>query len=87
MHYHVVENSPGCLPESDQTICATRKDAEQAAASRARELRTDGWDVLGKASDGYYFACRPLDSMEQVIEIIRCTEARYDCLIPAQEVA
>jgi hypothetical protein len=77
-HYHVVENVPGYLPESDPDLCRTKREAETCARERARRYRED-WDgnyrVRGNSSDGYtVFDLDKSHDLGVVIEINACTD-------------
>lgn len=71
-HYHVVENTPGYMPESEPACFKSRRAAEQYAADLARQLRDDGYKVSGNARDGYWAHRDPDDPYDlgRVIEIV-----------------
>ena len=75
-HYHVVENTPGYLPDSEPATFTSRRDAGSYALSLARELRSDGYHVSGTRETGYY-AERDSSDLGRVIEISDCYES--DC--------
>lgn len=74
-HYHVCENTPGCLPESDPYVTTSRKQAGNYAYDLAQELRIEGYDVTGNKRDGYYGELSPND-LGRVIDIIECYDDR-----------
>jgi hypothetical protein len=77
-HYHVVENTPGYLPESDEPMTFTsRRAAERYAAELAAELRELGYRTSGSARSGCISAERDSDDLGRVVEIIDCDDA--DC--------
>lgn len=51
--YVVVENTPGCLPESDPIECETYADARRAALAIVKELRADGYYCTGNQVFGW----------------------------------
>lgn len=61
VHYHVGENTPGCLPEADPAVFQTKAAAQAHARSLAEQLRELGYLVSGNARDGYV-ACPGRDS-------------------------
>ena len=73
-HYHVVENTPGYLPESDPYTTTSRRDAERYAAQLAAELREEGYRVRGARGD--YYAERDADDLGRVVEVMPCLD---DC--------
>ena len=75
-HYHVIENTPGYLPESEPATFTNKREAGQYAYSLARELREAGYSVSGNQSDGYYGEMHSND-LGRVIEITECQES--DC--------
>ncbi len=78
-HYHVVENTPGYMPESDPAVFGSKRAAESYAAELARELREDGYHTSGSAQDGQIYAERDADDLGRVIEVSKCFEGREDC--------
>lgn len=76
MKYHVVENTPGYLPDTVPTCFKSRRAAESAAADLAREFREDGYRTYGSARIGLIHAERDEHDLGRVIEIIECEE---DC--------
>jgi len=80
-HYHVVENTPGDLPEDDSpAVCTSRRHAEQCAAELGRQLRDEGYRrISGSASEGlaYYETSDKMYDLGRVIEILECRDA--DC--------
>lgn len=77
MHYHVVENTPGYLPDSDPSTHTSRLNAERDAAELARQLREDGYHTRGSARSGQIYAERDARDLGRVIEVIPCAES--DC--------
>ena len=73
-HYHVIENTPGYLPDSDPYITTRRADAERVASSLARELREDGYKTWGSARSWSIHAERDSSDLGRVIEIVECTD-------------
>lgn len=71
--YLVIENTPGCLPESEPLHYTSRRDAERDAADRAREYRESGYRVTGNCKDGYYCE-RHSNDLGRVIEVVEVTE-------------
>ena len=53
VHYHVGENTPGCLPEADPATFREKGAAEAHARSLAGQLREAGYHVPGNARDGF----------------------------------
>ena len=85
-HYHVVENTPGYLPDSDDpAIFTSRRAAERYASSLAQELRTmyldhgEPYHLSGSARNGIIYGERDEADLGRVIEIIDCVEP--DCLV------
>jgi hypothetical protein len=77
-HYHVVENVPGYMPETDPDTCTTRREAEQCALERAKRYRED-WDgnyrITGNKRDGYTISdLHRTHDLGVVIEISECTD-------------
>ncbi|AEJ40878.1 hypothetical protein TPY_2718 [Sulfobacillus acidophilus TPY] len=52
-HYHVIESTPGYLPDTEPACFTTLRDAQRYAAELARELRDQGYRVSGTAETGY----------------------------------
>ena len=77
LHYHVIENTPGYMPESDPYIATSLKDAGDYALSLARELREGGYIVSGTKRTGYYGE-RDSHDLGRVITISDCYE--QECL-------
>lgn len=83
-HYHVLECTPGYMPDSDDyNYCATKREAQDLAAGNAdyyRELNSlppEGqYRISGNKRDGYRIEDRSkMYDLGRVIEIIECTEA------------
>lgn len=74
-HYHVIENTPGYMPDADPAMFTTKRDAQAYAASLARELREDGYHCWGSASSGSISCERNSDDLGRVIEINACDDA------------
>jgi hypothetical protein len=72
-HYHVIENTPGYLPDSDPAIFTHRRDAVAYARDLAASLRDDGYRVRG--SNGDYYGERDADDLGRAIETLECTDA------------
>lgn len=77
-HYHVIENTPGYLPDSEPATFTNRREANRYAAGLAAELREDGYHVYGSAESGLYSAERSASDLGRAIEVTPCTES--DCL-------
>lgn len=73
-HYHVVEHTPGYMPDTEAATYANRRDALAYAVSLARELREQGYRVSG--SGGNYYAERSRSDLGRCIETVTCVE---DC--------
>jgi hypothetical protein len=65
MHYHVIENTPGYMPDSEPACFSTRGAAVAYARSLARSLREDGYTVSGR--DGEYFGERSATDLGRYI--------------------
>ena len=74
--YHVVENTPGYLPDSEPACFRSRRAAEAYAASLAHELREDGYHCSGSARRGDIYCEQDAEDLGRVIEISPCEE---DC--------
>jgi hypothetical protein len=72
-HFHVVENSPGYLPESDPLITRSKRAARAYAKTLAEDLREAGYRVTGNQEDGYSAERSPAD--HRVVEIVECHDA------------
>jgi hypothetical protein len=73
-HYHVVENTPGYLPDDDDPpIFGSAKAAGEYAYELAESLRESGYKVRGNQRDGYYGE-RDADDLGRVIEIMPCSD-------------
>lgn len=79
-HYHVIENTPGYLPTSDDPGTFTnRRAAVSYAAELARELREDGYHGRTDFARGWYgYLARDARDLGRAITIDECREA--DCL-------
>jgi hypothetical protein len=53
-HYHIIENTPGYMPDSEPADFTNRGIAQSYMAQLARELREDGYKVSGNRRIGYY---------------------------------
>jgi hypothetical protein len=73
-HYHVIENSPGYLPESDPLVTRSKREARAYAKTLAHDLREAGYRVAHNHQDGYSADRSPADC--RVIEIIECCDAQ-----------
>lgn len=78
MKWHVVENTPGYLPDSEPMCFKSRRAAKSAAAGLARELREDGYRTYGSAKIGIIQAERDEHDLGRVIEILECEDACED---------
>ena len=77
MHYHVVENTPGYMPEEEYpAVFSNLRQSGAYALDLARELRSDGYHVTGNMRSGYY-AERDSGDLGRVITIDSCYES--DC--------
>ena len=72
MHYHVCENTPGYLPDSDPATFTSKRDAMAYARSLASELRDDGYHVRG--SHGNYYGELDANDLGRVIETSPCQD-------------
>jgi hypothetical protein len=76
VHFHVIENTPGYMPDSEPAYFRSRVNAGGYALELARELREDGYRVSGNKSIGYQAHRRNDDNdLGRVIEIHDCYEA------------
>jgi hypothetical protein len=75
-HYHVVENTPGYLPDDMDNPCifTNRKEAVTYARELADELRELGYRVSGR--DGDYYGELHANDLGRAIETMECTD---DC--------
>ena len=71
--YHVIENTPGYMPESEPAHFNNKRDAQAYMAELARELRADGYHVSGNQRTGYY-AERSRADLGRVIALWDCEE-------------
>jgi len=74
-HYHVVENTPGYLPDSDPEMFSSLRSAVAYAAGLARELREDGYHgrtAFLRDRSGYLE--RDSRDLGRSIEILSCCE-------------
>lgn len=78
-HYHVIENTPGYLPDSDDPgTFSSRRAAGAYATELARELRDTGYHGRTDfARSGYGHLERDARDLGRSIEIITCHET--DC--------
>lgn len=67
-HYHVVENTPGYLPDHKPECFSNFPSAARYASEIARQLRDDGYNVVGTPQVGYY-AERDASDLGRAIEI------------------
>jgi hypothetical protein len=78
-HYHVIENTPGYMPDDpDPSVFTSKRDAQAYAQELAESLREDGYHVSGNRRDGYYGE-RDANDLGRVIEISDCDEP--DCTV------
>ena len=75
-HYHVVENTPGYMPDSDPGTFTSRRAAVSYAVSLGRELREQGYTVTGR--DGDYYGEQSASDLGRVIETNECHEAECE---------
>lgn len=74
MHWHVVENTPGYLPDDmDDSTFIRITEARNYAMSLAQELREQGYHVSGNRKYGYY-AEKGNNDLGRVIEVLPCTD-------------
>lgn len=68
--YLVVENTPGCLPESD-VLCSTFEEAVDVAKRLKDELRDQGYRVRGNIRRDLMYVAkgRGLDRVVEIIEV------------------
>ena len=77
MHYHVMESTPGCLPESDPACCDSLQAARDVALSLKRVLQDSGYTVPGNIrTEGAYWARQ--GGSDRVVEIVPVLSG--DCL-------
>ena len=69
-HYHVVENTPGYLPESEPSCHSSLREAREAALEMKHQLREEGYHVSGSLRAGYFYAVLNHEDLGRVIEII-----------------
>lgn len=78
-HYHVVQNVPGYLPESDPDYASTLTEARQLAKERADRFREDDdirYRVAGNMRDGYYVTDPTREhDLGVVININECSDS------------
>lgn len=79
LHYHVVENTPGYLPDSDMPSTYPTKHAAQDAAQELADGYRNDFDneyiVTGNKRDGYEIdAPEKMYDLGRVIEIIPCAD-------------
>jgi hypothetical protein len=70
-HFHVLVGLCGLYMPDDNVVCETRKEAEDAARSIAKQYRDDGERVSGSAKSGYYTV-----GENHCIEIADCDDAQ-----------
>ena len=72
--YHVLESTPGYMPEVEPAHFNSKRAAHEYAQGLARELREAGYRVSGARGD--YYGERPRDSYDlgRVIETVWCEE-------------
>lgn len=75
-HYHVLCGLRGCYMPDDNSVYATRKDAERSAVWLAKNAREEGERVTGSAKSGYYTV-----GEHNCIEITECDS---DCNVEAE---
>ena len=79
VHWHVVENTPGYLPESEPYVTASVESARACAQDLADGYRQDpdgDYLVVGNRRDGYVISDRErTHDLGRVIEIIECNES------------
>lgn len=61
----VIENTPGYMPDSEPAAFTNRKEAASYAYSLAKDLRDQGYKVIG--SDGFYDATLHANDLGRVI--------------------
>lgn len=71
-HYHVVENTPGYLPDSEPATFTSRRAAVAYAFELVGQLREDGYKVTGR--DGDYYAERDASDLGRAIETMECDD-------------
>ena len=78
-HWHVVENTPGYLPDSEPYTTASVGSARAYAQELADGYRQDSdgnYRVVGNHRDGYGISDRDrTHDLGRVIEIIECRES------------
>jgi hypothetical protein len=94
IHYHVITNVPGYLPEDDDPLVTwDRRRAEGYAAELKREALEDNWQLegepdaphitaIGSAKSGHIYVSddnNPYD-LGRVIEVIPCSSTTDDCV-------
>jgi hypothetical protein len=74
-HWHVIENTPGYLPDSEPGTYSARVDAVRDATYLARGLREDGYHGRTSfARNGYGYLERDTRDLGRVITIEPCVE-------------
>ena len=82
-HYHVGENTVGCLPESDPLVVGTLEQARRAMQELADEYRDDGEYQVEGGTDSGYRVWRAGDRAYQLPTMIwadACNEDRAECV-------
>lgn len=80
-HYHVHENTPGCLPESEGLTTVDLGAAREFAYDTAIELQDQGYRA--GAPDADFYRCTKGDSV-RVVEVVPCERA--ECAMDDDEV-
>ena len=70
MHYHIVSNVPGYMPDSEPYRVETKGEAISALVEEKRWLIDGGCKVYGNARDLYYYVTED----GRVIEAVECWE-------------
>lgn len=74
-HYHVIESTPGYLPDSDPATFTNKRTAIAHAYSLCRELREDGYRMSGSQGNYSGTTDAKMYDLGRVIETFECCEA------------
>jgi hypothetical protein len=74
-HWHVTENTPGYLPESDPFVTRSRSQARRHAIELRSGLRELGYRVVtGSIAEGTVWLAQGTEDLGRVVEIIECSD-------------
>lgn len=83
-HYHVIENTPGYLPDDTEppyayALLSAARDAAQELADRYRDDPDGNYRVTGNKRDGYHVEDRDrTHDLGRVIDVYPCSDT--ECL-------